>query len=199
MRAIAAFACLAAGAAQAAPKVTPPPPVWIGTFDPQTPRKPCTADCKLVATPHAGVVIVLAPSDGTVAASGDVVIVQPLLGAVASGHIDNARVTLPQFSYDPNRDGDDGVLVLPAGTAAKVVEASKPDIAAIRATLMKNEALAGVRKALNSLEVAAVDTDGDGKPDYAVTYGCNGWADGVCQSHGQFFLAHRGGRWVEID
>lgn len=200
MRLIAVAACLIAGAAQAAPAPKPAPvKAWVGTFDPQTPKKPCTADCKLVPTPHAGVVIVLSPSDGSEAASGDVVVVHPLLGAIASGHVDKSRVTLAQFSYDPNRDGDDGVLVLPGGTPAKLVDASKADVAAIRATLLRDEALAGVRKALNNLEVGAVDIDGDGKADFAVTYGCNGWADGECQSRGQFFLAHRGARWVQLE
>ncbi len=195
-----AVACLVAGTASAAPKVAAPEPpkAWIGTFDPQTPKKPCTADCKLVPTPHAGVVVVLSPAKGD-PASGDVVVVQPLLGAVASGHIDKARVSLAQFSYDPNRDGDDGVLVLPAGTPAKILAVTKPEVAAIRTTLMRNEALAGVRKSLNDLEVAMVDIDGDGKADFAVTYGCNGWADGVCQSRGQFFLVHWQGRWIEIE
>jgi hypothetical protein len=49
------------------------------------------------------------------------------------------------------------------------------------------------------VEIGLIDTDGDGKPDYAATFGCNNWADGSCQSRGQFFLAHRGTRWVVID
>ena len=46
-----------------------------------------------------------------------------------------------------------------------------------------------MRRALVGLEIGGVDVDGDHRADYAVTYGCNAWADGQCQSKGEFLLA----------
>ena len=79
------------------------------------------------------------------------------------------------------------------------VEPSKADVVAIRAALMKNEVLSGVKRALDHLEVGAIDVDGDHKADFAVTYGCNAWADGSCQSHGEFLLVNQGARWAELE
>ena len=50
----------------------------------------------------------------------------------------------------------------------------------------------------HEFKVGAIDIDGDGKADYAVTYGCNAWGDGQCQSHGAFFLARTGAIWTEL-
>src|SRR5439155_14797689 len=168
------------------------------TFSPEPADKPC-ADCtKPTIAPRAGIVRVLTPSDDSPSASGDVVIVNPLLGVIWHGHVDQGRVAVAWFNYD-RRDSADGVLVLPAGTDPKFVEPTKPDVLAIEQTLLRDEVLSGVRRALAGVEVGAIDADGDGKPDYAVTYGCNAWGDGACQSHGQFFLARRGTKWIEIE
>jgi hypothetical protein len=91
------------------------------------------------------------------------------------------------------------VIVLPGGTAVAFVAPSKTDVAAIKATLVKTDALAGVRRALIGLEVGAIDIDGDGKADVVATYGCTAWFDGSCQSKGQFFFVRRGARWVFLE
>ena len=183
-------------AAAPAPKA-PPPPVWIGVFDPRLPTHPPWDNAKLTPVPHGGTVRVLAAGEGP-AASGDVVIVHPLLGKTASGQVDKGTVALAEFAFD-QRDGDEGVLVLPGGTAVAIVAPNKADVAAIRATLVKTDALAGVQRALAGLELAAIDIDGDGKADLVATYGCSAWFDGSCQSKGQFFLARRGARWVFLE
>ena len=129
---------------------------------------------------------------------GDVVVVHPLLGKVATGKLDRGLVALGDFAYD-QRDADDGVLVLPGGTQAALVAPSKTDVAAIKATLIRTDTLAGVRRAVDGLELAGVDIDGDGQADIVTTYGCAAWFDGSCQSHGQFVLVRRGARWAIIE
>ena len=195
-----------AAAPEANARVTPKPmpaasPVWVGTFTaavPATERVAC-ADCaEPKVTARGGSVVVLTPSDGAPVATGEVVVVQPLLGAITTGHVEAGRLQLPWF-VDDVRDSDDGVLVLPAGTQARLVAVGKPDDALIRAALMRDEALSGIKRALLKLEIGAIDVDGDGRADFAVTYGCTGWADGSCQSRGQFFLARHGVRWDEIE
>jgi len=174
--------------------------VWVGTFIPKD-KSPCTTGCdvaKPVARP--GIVRVLTPSEGGTPASGFVMIVQPVIKAYGSGKVDKGVVTMVSFPYDENRDTDNNVLVLRSGLKAGLIEPSKADVAAIKTTLLaKAEELANIRKSVATLEVVGVDTDGDGKADLAVTYGCNAWADGSCQSRGQFFLARRGLRWVVIE
>jgi hypothetical protein len=197
-RALIAFLVMTATAA-ADPKKPETPAAWIGTFIPKA-KTPCSAGCetaKPVARP--GIVRVL-PSDGGVAATGLVMIVQPVIKAYGSGKVDKGVVTMVSFPYDENRDADNNVLVLPSGSKAVLMEPTKADVAAIKATLLaKAEELANIRKSVATLEVVGVDTDGDGKADLAVTYGCNAWADGSCQSRGQFFLARHGLRWVMIE
>lgn len=201
---VALAAVLFGGVAAAAPAKAPPPaakapppPVWIGVFDPKLPVHPPWDNAKLTPVAHGGAVRVLTPETGA-AASGDVVIVHPLLGKTAAGTVDKGAVVLADFTFD-QRDGDDGVIVLPATTAVAVVAPSKSEVAAITATLVKTEALAGVRRALAGLELGAIDIDGDGKADVVATYGCTAWFDGSCQSKGQFFLARHGARWTIID
>jgi len=189
-----------AATAGAAPKSPAHPPVWIGVFLPNM-KTPCKAKCEtLVATQRAGFVRVLTPSDGSPVASGKVTIVHPLAKSVTTGHVVNGVVPVVGFGHDENRDNDDSVLVLPGAIEPAIMVPSKAEVLAIRkALLAQSEELAKVRRALDHVEIALVDTDGDGKPDYAATFGCNNWADGSCQSRGQFFLAKRGVRWVVID
>src|SRR5262245_16590514 len=174
-----------------------PSQVWIGVFDPGLPVHPPWDNIKLTPVAHGGAVRVLTPSSGP-PASGDVVIVHPLLGKVAAGKVDKGAVALTDFAFD-QRDGDDGVVVLPGGTQVAVVAPGKGDVAAVRATLVRTEALAGVRRALDGLELGAIDVDGDGKADVIATYGCAAWFDGACQSRGQFVLVRRGGRWTIVE
>jgi hypothetical protein len=185
------------GVAAAAPTPRPLPPVWIGVFDPKLPVHPPWDNARLTPVAHAGAVRVLTPPSGA-AASGDVVVVHPLLGKIATGKIDKGAVELVDFAFD-QRDGDDGVLVLPGNTAVGFVAPSKGDVEVIKATLARTDALAGVRRALAALEVGAVDVDGDGKADVVATYGCTAWFDGSCQSRGQFFLVRRGARWAVLE
>ncbi len=194
---------LAASAASADARVvkTKAPPAasaaWVGTFagEGHTACAECE-DPKVIA--RGGSVRVLTPSDGSPAANGDVIVVSPLLGAIARGHVDGGKVALPWF-VDDARDSDDGVLVLPAGTQARLVVPAKGDEAQIRAALLRDETLAGIKKSLAKLEIGAIDVDGDGRADFAVTYGCSAWNDGSCQSRGQFFLVRHGMRWDEIE
>jgi len=200
-------AVLGGGVAAAAPAPKPAAPaakpsaplqVWIGVFDPKLPAHPPWDNAKLTPVAHAGSVRVLTPGGGAVAAAGDVVIVHPLLGKTAAGKVDKGAVELAEFAFD-QRDGDDGVIVLPGGTAVAFVAPGKAEVAAIKMTLVRTEALAGVRRALDGLELAGVDVDSDGKADVVTTYGCAAWFDGSCQSRGQFVLARRGARWVIVE
>jgi len=186
---------LAASAAK--PAAAAPLQVWIGVFDPRLPAHPPWDGAKLTPVAHGGAVRVLRPGSGP-AASGDVVVAHPLLGKAAPGKVENGAVVLAEFAFD-QRDGDDGVIVLPGGTPVAFVAPSKADVAAVRAVLVRTEALAGVRRALDGLELAAVDVDGDGKADVVTTYGCAAWFDGSCQSRGQFVLARRGARWTIVE
>lgn len=191
---------LLGGVAAAAPVGKPAPAplqLWIGVFDPKLPVHPPWDNAKLTPVAHGGTVRVLRPGTGP-AASGDVVVVHPLLGKAATGKVEGGAVALADFAYD-QRDGDDGVLVLPGGTPVAFVELGKPDAAAIKATLIRSEALAGVRRSIDGLELGAIDVDGDGKADLATTYGCAAWFDGSCQSRGQFVLARRGARWAIVE
>jgi hypothetical protein len=191
---------LAAIAVAAVAHAAPPARAWLGTFQPApgAVRESCTGCSKRKIQPVAGSVRVLTPGDGSPAPTGDVVIVSPLLGVVAAGKIDQGRVPVAWFHYDL-RDSDDGVLVLPAGTPIGLIATTPTDARDIEQALLKNEVLSHVRRALAGIEIGVVDVDGDGKGDFAVTYGCNAWGDGQCQGRGQFFLARRGGHWAEVD
>lgn len=171
--------------------------LWVGVFDPKLPAHPPWDNAKLTPVVHDGAVRVLTPDRGP-AASGDVVVVHPLLGKSAAGTVDKGAVALGDFAFD-QRDGDDGVIVLPGGTPVAFLAPSKADVAAVRAALVRTEALAGVRRALDGLELGAIDVDGDGKADVIATYGCTTWFDGACQSRGQFVLVRRGGRWTIVE
>lgn len=198
-------AVLVTGVATAAPPVAPAAgrtaaaalQLWIGVFDPELPAHPPWDNAKLTPVAHGGAVRVLTPDRGP-AASGDVVVVHPLLARTAAGKVDRGAVALSEFAFD-QRDGDDGVLVLPGGTPVAFVAPSKADVAAVRAALVRTDALAGVRRALDGLELGAVDVDADGKADVIATYGCTTWFDGACQSRGQFVLVRRGGRWTIVE
>jgi hypothetical protein len=184
-------------------------PVWIGTFRPK-PEDVAESDDRTVIG-HAGEIIVLTPSDGSPTPTGDVTVVQPLVGmnivatierpgaGTRSGTIaGRGRIALPLFAFD-RRPGADAVLLLPADARVVFVTPSAADIAGIRKALLRNEVLSGVPRSLVDIEVGAIDVDGDHKPDYAITYGCNAWADGQCQSRGEFLLASRGTAWVELE
>jgi hypothetical protein len=182
-----------AGTAAAAPAQA-----WLGTFQPASAASRC-ADCtKRKIQPCAGSVRVLTSADRGAPSTGDVTVVSPLLGVVWTGRLDQGRVDVPWFNYDL-RDSDDGVVVLPGGTPVGLIPLSPAERKDIEQALLKNEVLSGVRRAVAGVEIGVIDIDGDGKADLAVTYGCNAWADGQCQSKGQFFLIHRGTRWVELD
>jgi hypothetical protein len=204
VRVVLAAVLLGGVAAAAPPPRTQPaagkpaaPPLWIGVFDPKLAAHPPWDNAKLTPVVHGGTVRILTPDRGP-AASGDVVVVHPLLGKLAAGTVDKGAVALAEFAFD-QRDGDDGVIVMPGGTPVAFVAPSKTDVAVVRAALVRTEALAGVRRALDGLELGAVDVDGDGKPDVIATYGCTTWFDGACQSRGQFVLVQRGGRWTIVE
>lgn len=167
---------------------------WLGVFRPAAKLEPSEARA-VVGRP--GEVIVLTPSDHSALPTGDVAIVQPLAGMNVVGTIVGNKITLPLFAID-RREGADAVLLLPATTVVRFVTPTAADEKAIKAVLIKDDVLSGVKRSLNGLEVGEIDIDGDGKADYAVTYGCNAWGDGQCQSHGSFFLARTGAVWIEI-
>jgi len=193
MRFAVAMVVVLAGAAGAAP---PKRVAWLGVFRPSPPDLVQSETRAVIG--HAGTVIVLTPGDGSAAPTGDVVVVQPLVGMNLEATIEHGQIALPLFAID-RRPGADAVLLLPAKTQVVFVEPSKADVVAIRAALLKDDVLAGVKRSLADLEVGAIDVDGDHKADFAVTYGCNAWADGQCQGHGQFLLASRGTTWVELE
>jgi hypothetical protein len=142
-------------------------------------------------------VIVLTPASGTVP-SGEVTLVQPLIGMIAHAKLEGTKAMLSYFLLDA-REGEEGLLVLPGHVEPRLVTPSKADVTAIHAALLRDEVLSHVKRSIDGTEIGAIDIDGDGTADYAVTYGCNAWGDGQCQSHGQFFLARAGTRWVEIE
>ncbi|MDB4954098.1 MAG: hypothetical protein JWO36_1667 [Myxococcales bacterium] len=176
----------------------PPPAVWLGTFQPLDGHKlpACVGCAKAKIFPGPGEVVILA-SDRP-APTGQVLVVSPLLGVIWPGKIESGRVAVPWFNNDL-RDGDDGVIVLPGDLAPRFVNPTPADILAIKQTLLRNDVLSHVKRSVDGTEVGAIDLDGNGVADLAVTYGCNMWGDGQCQGHGQFFLARRGAKWVEID
>jgi hypothetical protein len=167
---------------------------WLGVFRPAAKVEP-SATRAIVG--RAGEVVVLTPGDGSSPPSGEVAVVQPLVGMNVVAPIVRGKIALPLFAID-RREGADAVLLLPAQTVVKFVAPAAADVKAIKLVLLKNEVLSGVKRSLNDLEVGAIDTDGDGKADFAVTYGCNAWADGQCQGHGAFLLARSGTTWREI-
>ncbi|MEO8554124.1 MAG: hypothetical protein ABI678_29315 [Kofleriaceae bacterium] len=167
---------------------------WLGVFRPAAKVEP--SETRAIVG-RAGEVVVLTPGDGTPSPSGEVAIVQPLVGMNVVAPIASGKIALALFALD-RRDGADAVLLLPAQTVVKFVVPTAADVKAIKLALLKNEVLSGVKRSLNDLEVGTVDTDGDGKADFAVTYGCNAWADGQCQGRGAFVLARAGAAWREL-
>ena len=193
MRAVLMVVALGATAAAAPPQHA----AWVGQVQPVGEAlAPCT-DCKLSPVQRGGNLVVLPPKD-VAPPEGEVLLVQPLLGIALVARVDKGRAALPWFLVD-RRDGDNGVLVLPAGTSVRIVDATPGDVAQIKAALLRNEVLSHIGKAVAKLEVGAIDVDGDKQADFAVTYGCAAWGDGACQLRGQFMLARRGGKWVELE
>lgn len=193
MRAVLVLVALGATAA-AAPA---PPQAWVGQVKPDGEALPPCGDCAPSPVQRGGTLVVLPPKD-VAPPAGDVVLVQPLVGIVLGAHVDQGRAALAWFLAD-RRDGDNGVLVLPAKTPVRFVAATPADVAQIKAALLRNEVLEHIAKSVAKLEVGAIDIDGDGKADFAVTYGCAAWGDGACQLRGQFMLARRAGKWVELE
>lgn len=187
---------LAAASAGASP---PTPAAWIGVFRPNPPGFTPCGDCAppaIVAT--AGQVIVLAPGDGSALPDGDVTLVQPLTGMNLVAHVTpHGRAAVALFAAD-RRDGADAVLVLPGTPTVAFVTLGARDLAAIHAALVRDPVFAGVHRALAGIEIGGVDVDGDHRADYVVTYGCNAWADGACQSKGELLLARHGEAWREL-
>jgi hypothetical protein len=167
---------------------------WLGVFRPAAKLEP--SETRAIVG-RAGEVIVLTPSDGSPAPTGDVAIVEPLTGMNLVATIDHGKIALPLFAID-RREGADAVLLLPAATVVRFVTPTAADEKAIKGVLIKDDVLSGVKRSLNGIELGAIDVDGDGKADFVVTYGCNAWGDGQCQSHGSFFLARTGAVWKEL-
>jgi len=192
---------MAHAAPHAAPAAPAAPSAWIGVFRPNPPGIAACDDCaKPTIVGAAGEVVVLSPGDGSpLPELGDVTLVQPLTGMNLVAHVTHhGRAPVVLFAAD-RRDGANAVLVLPGGDARIVFVAPAPrDVAAIHVALLKDDVLAGVRRALVGIEIGGVDVDGDHRADYAVTYGCNAWADGQCQSKGEFLLARHGDTWREL-
>jgi hypothetical protein len=178
-----------AGAAPVAPTV------WLGTFEPAQPVE-VSATREVVA--RSGTVTALTPAAGSPAPAGPIAVVQPLVGMNIATTLDHGHATLALFGVD-RRQYANSVLLVAATLPVKFVVPSAADGKAIRAALAKDEALSGVKRALSDLEIGAIDIDGDGKADYAITYGCTVWGDGQCQVHGQFALAKTNGSWHELE
>jgi hypothetical protein len=133
------------------------------------------------------------------------VVVNPLFKAVGHaamttkkalyGEADETPVLwVGEMTYNKKSDRDAGVFVFPEHTNAKAMKPSAKELKAIRAAIVESKVLSA--KAAKKLEVGGVDVDGDKQIDFAVTFGCNGEADGECQSEGQLFLERNGTNWV---
>ena len=184
---------LAVGVVDAAPPVVAPS-VWLGTFEPAQPVE-VSPTREVVA--RAGVVTALTPVVGS-APIGAIAVVQPLVGMNIAATLDHGHAKLALFGVD-RRQYANSVLLVSPDRQVRFVVPSAADVRSIRAALAKDDALSGVKRALNDLEIGAVDLDGDGKADYAITYGCTVWGDGQCQVHGEFVLASAKGVWHEME
>ena len=171
------------------------PTVWLGTFEP---AKPVEVSPTHEVVARGGVVTALTPASGSPAPAGPIAVVQPLVGMNIATTLDHGHATLVLFGVDRRQYANSVLLVAP-NLKVRFVTPSAADVKSIRAALAKDDALSGVKRALNDLEVGAIDVDGDGKADYAITYGCTVWGDGQCQVHGQFTLAKTSGVWHEME
>lgn len=169
--------------------------VWLGSF---TPAKPVEVSEARAVVGRAGTITVLTPADGSPPPTGEVAVVEPLTGMNIVGTVDKGKVVLPLFAID-RRAYANAVIVVPATTTVKFVQPSPADVKSIKAALAKDEALSHVKRALDHLEIGAADTDGDGKADVALTYGCTVWGDGQCQVFGQQALIAKHGIWLELE
>ncbi|MCX5745886.1 MAG: hypothetical protein NT062_25700 [Proteobacteria bacterium] len=187
-------------AAARADRVAPPVPMelFTGTFQP-SPADVVLATDRLDVIAHAGAVQILTAGTAPLADGRRVVIVQPLVGLAIQANVEKAHVQLPGFLLD-RRPHHDGVFVVANPPRSPVfVTPTTLEVSAIRAVIAKAGSLEGVSRALEGLEVGAVDLDGDRAADLASTYGCTVWGDGRCQVTGQFLLARRGTRWAIIE
>jgi hypothetical protein len=171
------------------------PTVWLGTFEP---AKPVEVSPTHEVVARGGVVTALTPAAGPSAPAGPIAVVQPLVGMNIAATLDHGHATLALFGVDRRQYANSVLLVAP-NLDVRFVAPSAADVKLIRAALAKDDALSGVKRALSDLEVGAIDVDGDGKADYAITYGCTVWGDGQCQVHGQFTLAKTSGVWHEME
>ncbi|MFT3699624.1 MAG: hypothetical protein QM831_41130 [Kofleriaceae bacterium] len=169
--------------------------VWLGSF---TPAKAVDVSDTRAIVGRAGTVTVFTPADGSPAPTGEVAVVEPLTGMNIVAPVTNGKIALPLFAID-RRPYANAVVLVPATTTVKFVNPSAADVKSIKAALAKDDALSHVKRALDHLEIGAVDLDGDGKADVALTYGCTVWGDGQCQVFGQFALTATKGTWHELE
>ncbi len=134
--------------------------------------------------------------------AGDVIVVNPLLGAPATGKVEKAkpddyadfRVPLATFTYNSLSTRDAGVFILPATAKVKILKLTGKDKTSLRSAARKATGID--KKNANQRELGAIDVDGDGKADLGVAFGCNGFADGECQNEGEIVLVHSGSAWT---
>ena len=91
--------------------------IALGVFKPADPVPPSD---KMQVSAHAGEVIVLTPPTGA-PPTGEVTLVQPLIGMIAYAKVDGTKAQVPYFLVDA-RDGEDGLLMAPAHAVPRMLE-----------------------------------------------------------------------------
>ncbi len=150
------------------------PGAWVGQVqpvgDPLAPCADCALSCRWQRARHAR----RAAAQGRRAArrvrprwS------QPLVGIAVAASVGHGRWRC-RGSCSTAATATTACWCCRAGTHACVSSRiARGDPNEIRAALLRDETLAGIKKALAKLEIGEVDTDGDGRVDFAVTYGCS--------------------------